>query len=318
MAMPYGSSVSGSIMIAESEVRESGTETVGRMRAKPTNQVKRSTGPIRVLSDLHLGHSGTLIDDVAQLKPLIEGAETVIFNGDTVEERCSEFFDRGQDMLGELDVLCRTLGANPIYLSGNHDPDSWERSWVDLCDGDVFVSHGHAILKYISPWSRHAGNTAKIIDGLWDEFDEATGTIEERFELTRRSCHATEVYQPQLGRSLVSKALTVAEEAWPPSRPLSVLRTWVNVPQDARKFVREYRPDARFFIMGHTHFPGIWQAGDLNVINTGAYFLLLNARVVDISGDQMTVHSVKRNRSREFVRGARKGAFEGLPRTVSV
>lgn len=276
------------------------------------------TGIVRVLSDLHLGHSGTLINDVEQLAPLIEGAETIIFNGDTIEERCSAFYDRGQDMLGELDALCRRLGAAPVYLSGNHDPDAWEKSWVDLCEGEVFISHGHAVLKYISPWSRHAGKTARIIDELWEDFKDTDQSIEQRFELTRKSCHATEVYQPQLGRTLISKALTVAEEAWPPSRPLSIVRTWINVPEDARDFVTEYRPDARFFIMGHTHFPGIWKCGGLNVINTGAFFLLLNARTVEIADGQMTVHSVKMNRAGEFVRGTRKGVFTGLPATASV
>ena len=280
---------------------------------------RTGVGRIRVLSDLHLGHSGTLIDDVRQLAPLLEGAETVIFNGDTIEERCSAFRPRGEEMQAELEELCGDLGVRPVYLSGNHDPDTWERSWVDLCNGEVFVSHGHAILKYISPWSRRAGQTAKIIDGLWEDFAQSSkNSIEERLELTRQSCHATAVYQPQLGKSLISKALTVAEEAWPPSRPLSVLRTWINVPQDAREFADEYRPRARFFVMGHTHFPGIWRSGTLNIINTGAFFLMLNARIVEISGDQLTVHAIKRERSGDFVRGREKGAFPVIPATVPV
>ena len=307
------SPVSGMTMAVEEEPRASFRGVCKSV----TNAVAPMTGTVRVFSDLHLGHSGTLIEDVEQLAPLIDGADTVIFNGDTIEERCSAFYDKGQDMLGELDALCRRLGAEAVYLSGNHDPDSWERSWVDLCHGNVFVSHGHAILKYISPWSRNAGTTAQTIDGLWQEFENSEQTIEQLFELTRKSCHATTVYQPQLGRSLISKALTVAEEAWPPSRPLSVVRTWINVPEDAREFIAGYRPDAKFFIMGHTHFPGIWKSGDLNVINTGAFFLLLNARTVEIADGRMTVHAVKKNRSGEFVRGTQKGLFSNLPQTTS-
>lgn len=281
--------------------------------------VQPAPAPVRILSDLHLGHSGTLIDDVRQLTPLLEGAGTVIFNGDTIEERCSDFRERGKAMLAELNALCAELGVRPIYLSGNHDPDTWELSWVDLCARKVFVSHGHAIIKYISPWSRRAGRTSRIIDGLWEDFARSHGrrTLEERMELTRQSCHATAVYQPQLGRSLVSKMLTVAGEAWPPSRPLAVLRTWINMPQLAREFVDDYRPDARFFVMGHTHFPGIWTSGHLNVINTGAFFLWLNARVVEISETQLTVHKVARNRSREFVPGRGFRAFSLPPATAS-
>ena len=39
--------------------------------------------PVRVLSDLHLGHKVSRIDHVSALRPLIAGAGTVIFNGDT-------------------------------------------------------------------------------------------------------------------------------------------------------------------------------------------------------------------------------------------
>ena len=36
--------------------------------------------PVRIVSDLHLAHPGCRVHDVAQLRPLLEGAGTMIFN----------------------------------------------------------------------------------------------------------------------------------------------------------------------------------------------------------------------------------------------
>ena len=266
---------------------------------------------VRIFSDFHLGHSGSLISQVSQLAPLLEGADIAIFNGDTIEERCPSFRSRGLEMLSELNELCVKMGARPVYLSGNHDPETWSDLWLDLCGSDVFVTHGHALLKYISPWSREAGETARKIDELWSEFDwESDSTsLEDRLELTRRCCQATAVFEPELKKSLLANAMTIAGELWPPARPISVLRTWFGVPDDARDFARKYRPEARFFVMGHTHFPGIWRRGELTVVNTGAFFVALNARMVEIREGELSVHTIKRGGGGDFVRGTEKGRF---------
>ena len=48
-------------------------------------------GHVRVLSDLHFGHSACVIDQAEQLRPLLEGAHTIVFNGDTLEGRGALF-----------------------------------------------------------------------------------------------------------------------------------------------------------------------------------------------------------------------------------
>jgi hypothetical protein len=50
------------------------------------------SSPIRILSDLHLGHRVSRIASAESLRPLIAGAGTVIFNGDT----CSNGRHKGQ------------------------------------------------------------------------------------------------------------------------------------------------------------------------------------------------------------------------------
>ena len=39
--------------------------------------------PVRILSDLHLGHRVSRISSVECFRPLIAGAGTVVFTGDT-------------------------------------------------------------------------------------------------------------------------------------------------------------------------------------------------------------------------------------------
>lgn len=248
------------------------------------------------------------MEAVRQLAPLIEGAGTVVFNGDTIEQRASNYRAKSLEMLSELEGLCAELGALPVFLTGNHDPSHWEQDFVDLA-GQAFVTHGHVLLRYISPWSRNSEESARRIDALWeacapDELDD----IVKRFELARESCYAMEVYQPRFRRLLVAKLAAIAAEAWPPSRPYSVLQTWLNVPREAARFLERYRPGANIFVGGHTHLPGCWSIGDKTIINTGAFFIVLNAQIVEIAGDALTYRAVKTHHD-AFVAGNVKRTF---------
>ena len=62
-------------------------------------------GPVRILSDLHLGHKISRIADVDVLRPLVAGMGTVVFNGDTWQELALPFRDRSEAMLEELRAL---------------------------------------------------------------------------------------------------------------------------------------------------------------------------------------------------------------------
>ncbi len=63
------------------------------------------SGKVRILSDLHLGHPGSLIGDVEDLRPLLEGMDTVVFNGDTCELAYAEWAERGEQWLEALRSL---------------------------------------------------------------------------------------------------------------------------------------------------------------------------------------------------------------------
>ena len=78
--------------------------------------------PIRVLSDLHLAHPGSRIADPRQLEPLLEGVKTVVFNGDTLEERMKKFRELGERHLETLTKMCAERDLEVHLVRGNHDP----------------------------------------------------------------------------------------------------------------------------------------------------------------------------------------------------
>jgi hypothetical protein len=74
------------------------------------------TDPILILSDLHLGHRGSRIDDVSRLEALIQPFRTVIFNGDTSEVWYAADRPRGRKLTADLARLCHHVGCKAIFV----------------------------------------------------------------------------------------------------------------------------------------------------------------------------------------------------------
>ena len=75
------------------------------------SQLPKVDGPVRVLSDLHLGHDMSTVRTIGSLRRLMEGASRVIFNGDTLQERAGAFRERSLPMVDELRKMCEEEGA---------------------------------------------------------------------------------------------------------------------------------------------------------------------------------------------------------------
>ncbi|MFM2171013.1 MAG: hypothetical protein RI957_1242, partial [Verrucomicrobiota bacterium] len=106
--------------------------------------------PVLILSDLHLGHKASVLDDVAALEPLLAGAGTLVLNGDTWQQLARDFYDDGLRLWGELQALCERLGIDIISLPGNHDPDQRDRDHLSLADGKIIVMHGDAVFPEVA------------------------------------------------------------------------------------------------------------------------------------------------------------------------
>lgn len=260
--------------------------------------------PIRILSDIHVGHPGSVIDDVNQLRPLFRGAGTVIFNGDTVEMRFVSEREKGRCDLENVIAVCQAESAQPIFVNGNHDPVISSASHLDLADGAVLVTHGDFLFHNISPWSKDARIIRDAHDKALAELGaDALEDFEKRLSAQKRAALAIELHDSNLPRGPLARVMTFVREAWPPWRPLQIVKVWLQTPGKAAALARVFRPHARFVLIGHTHFGGLWKVGPRVIINTGSFIPIVGRRLVDLEGDTLTVKKIARDRSGDFVVG---------------
>ncbi len=251
-------------------------------------------GPVRFLSDLHLGHDMCTLGSVAELWPLIDGAGTVVFNGDTTEERSTHFRARSMDRFAELQALCARAGAGLVCINGNHDPERWPHDWLDLADGRLFVTHGHALLRYISPWSPKTRNCIPDLERIWSEYTpEQLDCLEVRHEIARRCSLAMPPGETrQRDRGLAARISLFFREIWPPSRPLRVLQVWAGLPSTTAAFTEQFRPKARVVLVGHTHRAASWRRGGRLIVNTGGFVTFARPLLAEMKDGRLSVYHV--------------------------
>jgi predicted phosphodiesterase len=224
--------------------------------------------PVRVLSDLHLGHKLSRIEHVSTLRPLIAGAGTVIFNGDTWQELAGPFHELGATMLAELKSLCAEEGVETVYLSGNHDPDWPGSGWVELAGGRIIITHGDALFDAGSPWKREILTAQDRVLEIWRSHSDASWDIDQRIEVVREIARVLCSVEYPLGRHIFKRAW---DAATPPLRALKMLEAWFTQGGAGAHFCENYFPNAEALIIGHLHYQGCWEKKGRLVINTGSF-----------------------------------------------
>ncbi len=224
--------------------------------------------PVRILSDLHLGHKVSRIERVAALRPLIAGAGTVVFNGDTWQELALPFRERSAAMLQELQAICAEEGAATVFLSGNHDPGWPGPGWIELAGGRIVVTHGDALLYAGSPWKREILEGGEQIKALWQQHPAAGHDAEERLRLARAVARA--LCSVEFARSRHS-LLRAWDALLPPQRALKMVQAWLMQAAYGARFCDRYFPQAEVLVVGHFHRHGCWVRKGRRVINTGSF-----------------------------------------------
>lgn len=255
---------------------------------------------IRVISDVHFADRGSRVRSLAQLSPLLEGATSLVLNGDTLDTRPGRHAKRTAEMRHEVLEFFGAAGIPVTFLTGNHDPDLSKLHAMEFASGKVLVTHGDVLFDNIVPWSKDARLIRqKIISALAAEPDDGSCRLESRLS-AYRSVAAT---IPQLHQSETNPfryAVRLAgDTVWPPARALHILRAWREAPGRAAALVGRHRPKARFIAIGHTHRPGVWKTSSgIIVVNTGSFCRPFGAIAVEISPERFRVRRV------EFKRGA--------------
>lgn len=241
--------------------------------------------PVRILSDLHLGLKISRIQRVSALRPLIAGAGTIVFNGDTWQELALPFRDRSAAMLDELKSLCADEGAETIFLSGNHDPGWPGPGWLELAGGRVVVTHGDALLAAGSPWKREILIAPQQVEDLWQRHPTAGHDALERLEVARDIARSLCSLEHPTGRRFLQRAW---DAAIPPQRAFKMLSAWLTQAALGARFCERYFPMAEVLVIGHFHRAGCWRKNHRLIINTGSFTSPGRAHWVEWHHDRLT------------------------------
>ena len=248
--------------------------------------------PIRILSDLHLGHTASLAREIDQIEPLFRGVRTVIFNGDTVEMRSERDRELAEDRLQAVHDFCAEQDAATYFINGNHDPIISTINHLEIDEGRVLVTHGDVLFHETSP-HRLRRLRSPIQSRRVDQLSPAELAHFEQILSTNKLVTA---FADDLSFSIPDgqwgKFTTFMKQTWPPNRLVNMVSTWTNTHVNAINLVRVYRPHARIIVVGHTHFPGIWHRQGYTVINTGSYLPVLGRLAVDFEGGYVTTRKV--------------------------
>ncbi|MDQ8186654.1 metallophosphoesterase [Pelagicoccus sp. SDUM812002] len=256
---------------------------------------------IRIVSDLHVGHRASVIDDLAALAPLAEGVDWLIFNGDTLELKYGDLDVDHYDAIREkqrFETEMQKWGCKVSVITGNHDPEISEIHSLNILDGKVFITHGDGLFPEIAPWSSNIANLRKhaaIID------PEATGKTEQDLHdylhlhklVTSRAHKDDKKYNP----TLWGKLKIFLHQAWPPTTPFRILKSWREVPYRAVSLAERFGLSPKFIVVGHTHKPGIWKRGQQTVINLGSYFPWPGSRCIDIEENSLSVRKIHKRQN---------------------
>lgn len=244
-----------------------------------------------ILSDTHLAGHGQGAGCADALRPLWQGANELIINGDLAELSDPKWrVDAARQVL-RLQELCEDDGVRLTLLSGNHDPLLTDRRFLRLCHGEIFVTHGDMLHPAISPWTSHARQLRELHQNALEQLE-----LIDRAQLDNQAlaaAHASNLKWDHLAEHAPTNQNALARHVDKARKIAKVLWFWQRLPKLAANFAQRYAPDARFFIFGHIHRAGIWQFGSQTIINTGAYHCPRNPHAVVIEDRTLAVHRVR-------------------------
>jgi len=226
---------------------------------------------------------------------------TLVLNGDSSEERLRRVQDVAKRQIDELKALCADADVELVMLRGNHDPHGPTLGSLDLCDGQIFITHGDILFRDVSPWSRKVELAHRALEKIEKEYPEDyRDDLEMTLEVSRRVILEMSVHQPKAKHGFKGRLKTMFSQAWPPTRPLKIIKVWMDTPRLTRELRDRYRPEAKVMVVGHTHRAFVSQSDGKFVINTGAFLPLAKALAIDVEQGQLQVRRI-REESGEFV-----------------
>lgn len=248
----------------------------------------------RIFSDLHYGDLASRIGSLGHLRPLLEGVDHLVLNGDTLDTRPGAVPAHTARCRAEVLAFFPAETPRATLLTGNHDADLTDDHCLDLAGGRVFATHGDIFYDDLVPWSRDVPSIRpQITAGLAALPPAARDTLAARFAVWRQVAAAIPQRHQSETRGLRYLQNFARDTIWPPARAWRILRTWRREATVATAFARTHRPAAKFVLIGHTHRPGVVQApGGVHVINTGSFCRPLGGWLADVTADRLVVRRI--------------------------
>lgn len=272
---------------------------------------------IVILSDTHLSDGRRGAGSAEALRPLWQGADRLIFNGDTAEMRSPRTRDAAHQRLEELKQLTAADGVELTLIAGNHDPFVSESDWLELVGGAVVLTHGDILQPAVRPWAeavawlraerdREAELDAKASAEPCDHDEPSAADFQEQLAATKRT--AVRAWRRDNQARFEAAQLSQPVRWWRKAQRLSrVWFYWTVFPGRAHRFAEEEFPRAQFMVFGHIHNPGVWvepnalgPGRDRVVINTGSFYLPPRPRAVVIEGRAVSFWKVRGNAKRGY------------------
>jgi predicted phosphodiesterase len=267
------------------------------------------TDPVLILSDLHLGHRASRIEDPSSLEPLIRPFRSVIFNGDTAELWHAADRPLSRKLTADLAQFCHHVGCKAIFVNGNHDPDISEVNHLELHGGALLVTHGDILFQGVAPWSKEAKHYLSAHRRMLEELgEESFNSFEDQLIATKRASVEVQMREDPLNRGSLPGLSLWALQAWPPTRPFKIVHAWWQTPSLAADLMKLFRPQAHFVLIGHTHHPGVWRRSGRTIVNTGSFLRCMGAHAAIVEGGRLEVRIVNR-RNGNFTLGKVKEVF---------
>ena len=260
---------------------------------------------------MHFAERLSRVSALSQLRPLLEGADLFVFNGDTLDTRPGGDPQRTAQMRREVLEFFGSCGTPVTFLTGNHDPELTQQHALEFEDGRVLVTHGDVLFESIVPWSGEAELIRhKVLDALAALPADGSAGLEGRLGVFR-AIEATISQRHQAESNPLRYALRLANDTvWPPHRGLQMLKAWRDAPGKAAALASAHRPKARCIVIGHTHKPGVWRSpAGVCVVNTGSFSRPFGAMTAEVSAGMLRVRRVECRRG-EFRPG---GTVDEIP-----
>jgi predicted phosphodiesterase len=241
-------------------------------------------GKTLILSDIHFCKRGSTVKSVEQLRPLWQGFDSLILNGDTSELHSASHAEASKQAAADVKVATKRDGVKITFICGNHDPTISDIEHIWFHNTKTLVFHGHAPIEGVAPWSWRckyiAENNESQIKETGDGFEEQLNAT--RTASTFAATGAFKQHRPAAPHMLMLSVPAVYK----------VIRCWWQYPSTVANWIHLYAPSAKFVITGHTHHAGIWKRQGITVINTGCFGFPSHPRAVVIDSTTITVHKL--------------------------